>query len=156
MFYLVAYGFAVLGAFAVISLVRDSDGEAPHLSRWAGLGRSSPLAAGVFTLVMLALAGIPLTGGFTAKFAVFSAALEAGEAWLVIAGVISSVIIAFPYLRVVVMMWLSEPTDATARMVSPGVLTGTALGVGALATVVLGVVPGPMLDLAHDAAVFLR
>jgi NADH-quinone oxidoreductase subunit N len=156
MFYLVAYGFAVLGAFAVISLVRDSDGEAPHLSRWAGLGRSSPLAAGVFTLVMLALAGIPLTGGFTAKFAVFSAALEAGEAWLVIAGVISSVIIAFPYLRVVVMMWLSEPTDATARMVSPGVFTGAALGVGAIAVVALGVVPGPVLDLAYDAAVFLR
>jgi NADH-quinone oxidoreductase subunit N len=155
MFYLVAYGFAVLGAFAVITLVRDPDGEAPHLSRWAGLGRSSPLAAGVFTLVMLAMAGIPLTGGFTAKFAVFSAALEAGEAWLVIAGVISSVIIAFPYLRVVVMMWLSEPTDSTARLVSPGVLTGTALGVGALATVALGVVPGPVLELAHDAALFL-
>jgi NADH-quinone oxidoreductase subunit N len=156
MFYLVAYGFAVLGAFAVISLVRDQDGEAPHLSRWAGLGRSSPVVAGVFTLVMLALAGIPLTGGFTAKFAVFGAALEAGETWLVIAGVISSVIIAFPYLRVVVMMWLSEPTDATARMVSPGVLTGAALGVGAFATIALGVVPGPVLDLAHDAALFLR
>jgi NADH-quinone oxidoreductase subunit N len=156
MFYLVAYGFAVLAAFAVISLVRDQDGEAPHLSRWAGLGRSSPVAAGIFTLVMLALAGIPLTGGFTAKFAVFSAALDAGEAWLVIAGVISSVIIAFPYLRVVVMMWLSEPTDSTARMVNPGVLTGSALGIGALATVALGVVPGPMLELAHDAALFLR
>jgi NADH-quinone oxidoreductase subunit N len=155
MFYLVAYGFAVLAAFAVISLVRDRDGEATHLSRWAGLGRSSPVAAGVFTLVMLALAGIPLTGGFTAKFAVFSAALDAGEAWLVIAGVISSVIIAFPYLRVVVMMWLSEPTDSTARMVNPGVFTGSALGIGAVATVALGVVPGPMLQLAHDAALFI-
>lgn len=156
MFYLVAYGFAVLGAFAVVSLVRDRDGEASHLSRWAGLGRSSPLLAGVFTLVMLALAGIPLTAGFTAKFAVFSAALEAGEGWLVIAGVVSSVILAFPYLRVVVLMWLSEPSDSTATMVSPGVLTGTALGIGALFTVGLGVVPGPMLDLAHDAALFVR
>jgi NADH-quinone oxidoreductase subunit N len=152
MFYLVAYGFAVLGAFAVITLVRDQDGEAPHLSRWAGLGRSSPAVAGVFTLVMLALAGIPLTGGFTAKFAVFSAALEAGEVWLVIAGVISSMIIAFPYLRVVVMIWLSEPTDSTARILNPGALTGAALGIGALATVALGVVPGPVLDLAYDAA----
>lgn len=156
MFYLVAYGFAVLGAFAVVSLVRDRDGEASHLSRWAGLGRSSPLLAGVFTLVMLALAGIPLTAGFTAKFAVFSAALEAGEGWLVIAGVVSSVILAFPYLRVVVLMWLSEPSESTATMVSPGVLTGTALGIGALFTVGLGVVPGPMLDLAHDAALFVR
>lgn len=156
MFYLVAYGFAVLGAFAVVSLVRDRDGEASHLSRWAGLGRSSPLLAGVFTLVMLALAGIPLTAGFTAKFAVFSAALEAGEGWLVIAGVVSSVILAFPYLRVVVLMWLSEPSESTATMVPPGVLTGTALGIGALFTVGLGVVPGPMLDLAHHAALFVR
>jgi NADH-quinone oxidoreductase subunit N len=112
--------------------------------------------AGLFTLVMLALAGIPLTGGFTAKFAVFSAALAAGEGWLVIAGVVSSVILAFPYLRVVVMMWLSEPSESTATVATPGALTGTALGIGALAVVGLGVVPGPVLDLAHDAALFLR
>ena len=85
----------------------------------------------------------------------FSAALSAGEAWLVIAGVLSSLIIAFPYLRVVVMMWLSEPGEATATVVRPGVLTATALGVGALATVALGIVPGPVLDLAHNAAVFI-
>jgi NADH-quinone oxidoreductase subunit N len=156
MFYLVAYGFAVLSAFAVVSLVRDQDGEAPHLSRWAGLGRRSPLVAGVFTLVMLALAGIPLTGGFTAKFAVFSAALDAGEAWLVIAGVVSSVILAFPYLRVVVMLWLSEPSESTARTVAPGALTAAALGIGAVATLALGLAPGPVLDLANDAAQFVR
>jgi NADH-quinone oxidoreductase subunit N len=155
MFYLVAYGFAVLAAFAVISLVRDADGETPHLSRWAGLGRRSPLVAGVFTLVMLALAGIPLTAGFAAKFAVFSAAMDAGEAWLVIAGVISSVIIAFPYLRVVVMMWLSEPSESTAAVTAPGALTSTAIGIGAAATLALGVAPGPVLDLAYDAALFL-
>jgi NADH-quinone oxidoreductase subunit N len=157
MFYLVAYGFAVLGAFAVISLVRDRDGvETPHLSRWAGLGRRSPVVAGIFTVVMLALAGIPLTAGFTAKFAVFSAALSAGHTWLVIAGVISSLIIAFPYLRVVVMMWLSEPGEATATMAMPGALTSSALTFGAVATVVLGVVPGPLLELVDGAAVFLR
>jgi NADH-quinone oxidoreductase subunit N len=156
MFYLVAYGFAVLGAFAVVSLVRDRDGEAGHLSRWAGLGRRSPVVGGVFTLVMLALAGIPLTGGFTAKFAVFGAALSAGEVWLVIAGVVSSIILAFPYLRVVVMLWLSEPTEATASVVPPGVLTANALGIGAVATLALGVVPGPVLDLAESAAQFVR
>lgn len=156
MFYLVVYGFAVLAAFAVVTLVRDADGEARHLSRWAGLGRRSPLSAGVFTLVMLALAGIPLTGGFIAKFAVFSAALGAGEVWLVIAGVLSSVILAFPYLRVVVLMWLSDPTESTATMVTPGALTSTALGISAVATLALGVVPGPVLDLAHHAAQFLR
>ena len=68
MFYLVAYGFAVIAAFGVVTLVRDEDGEATHLSRWAGLGRRSPLVAGVFTFLMLAFAGIPLTSGFTSKF----------------------------------------------------------------------------------------
>jgi NADH-quinone oxidoreductase subunit N len=157
MFYLVAYGFAVLVAFAVVTLVRDQDGtETPHLSRWAGLGRRSPVVAGTFTLVMLALAGIPLTAGFTAKFAVFSAALTAGHVWLVIAGVISSLIIAFPYLRVVVMMWLSEPGESTATMEVPGALTSAALAFGVIATVALGVVPGPLLDLASQAALFVR
>ena len=75
MFYLVAYGFTVIAAFGVVTLVRDADGEATHLSRWAGLGRRSPLYAGVFTFLMLGFAGIPLTSGFTAKFAVFSAAI---------------------------------------------------------------------------------
>lgn len=156
MFYLVAYGFAVLAAFGVVSLVQDTDGEATHLSRWAGLGRSSPLLAGIFTLVMLAFAGIPLTAGFTAKFAVFGAALESGQVWLVIAAVVSSVVLAFPYLRVVVMMWLSEPGESTATAVVPGALTSAALMIGVLATLVLGLVPGPVLDLANDAAQFVR
>jgi NADH-quinone oxidoreductase subunit N len=69
MFYLAAYGFTVIAAFAVITLVRDEDGEATHLSRWAGLGRRSPLVAGLFTFLMLAFAGIPLTSGFFSKFA---------------------------------------------------------------------------------------
>ena len=77
MFYLAAYGFSVLAAFAVVTLVRDADGEATHLSRWAGLGRRSPFYAGVFTFILLAFAGIPLTSGFTSKFAVFGAG--AGE-----------------------------------------------------------------------------
>jgi len=156
MLYLVAYGFAVLAAFGMVSLVRDRDGEATHLARWAGLGRSSPVLAGAFTLVMLALAGIPLTAGFTAKFAVFGAAMSAGEVWLVVAGVISSVIIAFPYLRVVVMMWLSEPGASTARFALPGGLTGIAVTLGVVMTLLLGVAPGPVLDLANTAATFLR
>jgi len=157
MFYLVAYGFAVLAAFAVVSLVREPDGhEATHLSRWTGLGRTSPLLAGVFTLIMLALAGIPLTAGFTAKFAVFGAAIDAGHPWLVIAGVVSSVILAFPYLRVVVMMWLSDSGENTLKPATPGALTSAALMVGVVAILALGVVPGPVLDLAHHAALFLR
>jgi NADH-quinone oxidoreductase subunit N len=156
MFYLVAYGFTVLAAFGVVTLVRDADGEATHLSRWAGLGRRSPLVAGLFTFLMLAFAGIPLTSGFTSKFAVFGAALGAHQTWLVIFGVVSSMILAFPYLRVVVMMWLSEPADGTPTVSIPGALTSASLGVGALATLLLGVAPAPLLDLTTKAAEFVR
>jgi NADH-quinone oxidoreductase subunit N len=156
MFYLVAYGFSVLAAFGIVTLVRDADGEATHLSRWAGLGRKSPLFAAVFTFILLAFAGIPLTSGFTSKFAVFGAAIDGGQVWLVIVGVISSMLIAFPYLRVVVLMWLSEPGESTPAVSVPGVLTSTALAIGVFATLALGVVPAPIIDLTNDAAQFVR
>jgi NADH-quinone oxidoreductase subunit N len=156
LFYLVAYGLTVVAAFAVVTLVRDAGGEATHLSRWAGLGRRSPLFAGAFTFLMLAFAGIPLTSGFTAKFAVFSAAIDGNQTWLVIAGVVTSAILAFPYLRVVVLMWLSEPGETTPTVSIPGVFTSAVLTVGLLGTLVLGLAPTPLLDLADKAAVFLR
>ncbi|MEJ3748322.1 NADH-quinone oxidoreductase subunit NuoN [Actinomycetes bacterium KLBMP 9797] len=156
MFYLVAYGFTVIAAFGVVSLVRDGDGEATHLSRWAGLGRRSPLYAGVFTFLLLAFAGIPLTSGFIAKFAVFGAALDSGETWLVVFGVITSMLLAFPYIRVVVMMWLSEPSESTPTVSVPGGLTATALAIGVVATLVLGVAPAALLDLTNSAAEFVR
>ena len=156
MFYLVAYGFSVLAAFAILTLVRDAEGEATHLSRWAGLGRKSPLFAGVFTFILLAFAGIPLTSGFTSKFAVFGAAIEGGQTWLVIFGVISSMLLAFPYLRIIVMMWLSEPGESTPTVSIPGALTSAALAIGVIATLALGVVPAPLIDLTNDAAQFVR
>jgi NADH-quinone oxidoreductase subunit N len=159
LFYLAAYGFTVIAAFAVVSLVRDDDGEATHLSRWAGLGRRSPIVAGLFTFLLLAFAGIPLTSGFTSKFAVFSAAFGASGPWqtaTVIAGIVTSMILAFPYLRVVVMMFLSEPAENAPSVSSAGTLTWTALWAGVIATLVLGVYPGPVLDLAQSAAEFLQ
>ncbi|MGK5680353.1 NADH-quinone oxidoreductase subunit NuoN [Actinoplanes sp. URMC 104] len=156
MFYLVAYGFSVLAAFGIVTLVRDADGEATHLSRWAGLGRKSPLFAATFTFILLAFAGIPLTSGFTSKFAVFGAAIEGGQTWLVIFGVITSMLLAFPYLRVVVMLWLSEPSETTPTVSIPGFLTSAALVIGVVATVALGVVPAPLIDLTRDAAQFVR
>ena len=109
LFYLVAYGFTTVGAFAIVTLVRDSAGEATHLSQWAGLGRRSPLVAAIFAFFLLALAGIPLTSGFTGKFAVFSAAVGGGAAPLVVVGVLASAIAAFFYVRVIVLMYFSEP-----------------------------------------------
>jgi NADH-quinone oxidoreductase subunit N len=156
MFYLVAYGFSVLAAFGIVTLVRDADGEATHLSRWAGLGRKSPLFAGTFSFILLAFAGIPLTSGFTSKFAVFGAAVEGGQTWLVIFGVITSMLIAFPYLRVVVMLWFSEPGESTPTVSIPGFLTSAALAIGVIATLALGVVPAPLIDLTRDAAQFVR
>jgi len=156
MFYLVAYGFTVVAAFGVVTLVRDADGEATHLSRWAGLGRRSPLFAALFTFLLLAFAGIPLTSGFTSKFAVFGAALSSGQGWLVVLGVVSSMILAFPYLRVVVLVWLSEPGENTPSVSIPGMLTSMALAIGAFVTLGLGVVPQPLLDLTNRAAEFVR
>jgi len=156
LFYLVAYGFSVLAAFGIVTLVRDPDGEATHLSRWAGLGRRSPLYAALFTFLLLAFAGIPLTSGFTAKFGVFAAAIKADQTWLVIAGVITSAVLAFPYLRVVVLMWLSEPAETTPAVSLPGALTAAAVTIGVAMTLLLGVVPQPLLDIAESAVPFAR
>ena len=156
MFYLVAYGFTTVGAFAVVTLVRDSGGEATHLSQWAGLGRRSPWVAGVFGLFLLALAGIPLTSGFTGKFAVFSAAAGGGASVLVVVGVLASAVAAFFYVRIIVVMFFSEPAVDGPRVVVPSALTGAAVALGAAVTVVLGVYPQPLLDLANRSSLFLR
>jgi NADH-quinone oxidoreductase subunit N len=156
LFYLAAYGLTTIGAFGILTLVRDPDGEATHLSRWAGLGRRSPLVAGVFALFLLALAGIPLTSGFTGKFAVFSAAVSGGATPLVVVGAIASAVAAFFYVRVIVLMFFAEPLPDGPVVVVPGSATAAALAVAAAVTVVLGVFPQPVLDLANHAVPFLR
>ena len=156
LFYLISYGFATIGVFAVITLVRNSSGEATHLSAWAGLGRKSPMVAGVFAFFMLSLAGIPLTSGFIGKFAVFTAAIEAGAVWLVIVAVLASIVAAYFYIRVIVIMFFTEPTPDTASVVVPSAFTTIALAASATITLVLGVLPQPLLELLANADVFLR
>ncbi|MEV7195373.1 NADH-quinone oxidoreductase subunit NuoN [Streptomyces sp. NPDC093510] len=156
LFYLGAYSFVTIGAFAVVTLVRDAGGEATHLSKWAGLGRRSPLVAAVFAVFLLAFAGIPLTSGFTGKFAVFKAAAEGGAGALVVVGVLSSAIAAFFYIRVIVLMFFSEPKADGPTVAVPSPLTMTAIGVGVAVTLVLGVAPQYFLDLANQAGVFVR
>jgi NADH-quinone oxidoreductase subunit N len=155
LFYLLAYGFATLGAFAIVTLVRSSGGEATDLSAWAGLGRTNPVLAAVFTLFLLSFAGIPLTGGFIGKFAVFAAAWQGGFWWLVVVAVLMSVVAAAFYLRVVVVMFFREPAEGIEVGSASG-LTWIPIVVGALATIVLGVLPGTVLELAAGAADFLR
>jgi NADH-quinone oxidoreductase subunit N len=155
MFYLLAYGLTTIGAFAVLTLVRDGDGEATHLSQWAGLGRRSTLTAAVMALFLLALAGIPLTSGFTGKFAVFRAAIDDGAWPLVLVALLASAVAAFFYLRVIVLMYFSEPAVDGPTVGVPGLPTTLVLAVTVTATVVLGVVPGAVLDLAEGAARFV-
>jgi NADH-quinone oxidoreductase subunit N len=141
MFYLLAYGFTTLAAFGVVTLVRNADGEATHLSQWAGLAKRSPLTAAVFAFLLFALAGIPLTSGFTGKFAVFSAALADGMAPLVVVALVVSAVAAFFYLRVVVLMYFSEPAIDGPTVSVPGAFTTAAITLGVVITLLLGVVP---------------
>ncbi|MDQ1741049.1 MAG: NADH-quinone oxidoreductase subunit, partial [Pseudonocardiales bacterium] len=151
LFYLVAYGFTTIAAFGLLTLVRDGNGEANHLSQWSGLARRSPLFAATFTFLLLALAGIPLTSGFTGKFVVFRAAYHIAGPLVVIA-LIASAIAAFFYLRIVVMMFFAEPAEDGPTIAIPSALSTIAITVGTAATLVLGVFPQPLLDLADKAA----
>ncbi len=156
LFYLVTYGFMTVGAFAVVTVVRDGGGEATHLSRWAGLGKESPVVAGVFAFFLLAMAGIPLTSGFTGKWAVFASAVSGGAWPLVVVAVILSAVAAFFYARVIVLMFFSDPVGEGPVVMMPSILTTIVIAVGFAATVVLGIFPGPVLDLAANAGQFIR
>jgi NADH-quinone oxidoreductase subunit N len=160
MFYLAAYGFATIGAFAVVTLVRDSaeagSGEATDLSAWAGLAKRSRLVAGVFTVFLLAFAGIPLTSGFMGKFALFTAAIDGGAWPLVVVGVVASAVAAFFYVRVVVLMYFSEPAVDGPVVVVPSPMTTAALTIAVVATLALGVLPQAALDLANKASFFVQ
>ena len=109
----------------------------------------------MFGLFLLSFAGIPLTSGFIGKFAVFSAASGAGGAALVVVGVVCSAIAAFFYVRVIVLMFFTDPGPRTATIVRPTASVSCAIGLSVVVTVVLGVFPQPVLDLAARAANFL-
>ncbi|MCW2696723.1 MAG: nuoN [Modestobacter sp.] len=155
MFYLLTHGLTTLGAFAVVTLVRDGDGEATHLSQWAGLAQRSPVTAALMTFFLLALAGIPLTSGFTGKFAVFRAAIEVGAWPLVVVALLASAVAAFYYLRLVVLMYFSDAAPDGPTVGVAGLPTTTVLAVTAAATLMLGVLPGSVLGIAESAARFV-
>ena len=114
------------------------------------------MLAGAFTLFLLSFAGIPLTAGFVGKFAVFSSAAAAGEGWLVLLAVIASAIAAFFYLRVVVVMFFSDPVGDGPAVAVPSWATRATITVAAAVTLVLGIFPQPLLDLASNADIFVR
>lgn len=156
LFYLLAYGVAVIGAFAVVMLVRDAGGETTHLGMWAGLGKESPLLAIAFTLFLLSFAGIPLTGGFISKWSVFAAAWEGGAWPLVVVGVVASAIALFFYVRVVVLLFFAAPQGDGPTVAVPSPLTSSVVVVAAAVTIVLGVLPGPVLELVQQVGAFVR
>lgn len=155
LFYLAAYAFTSLGTFGVVTMIRDASGEANQLGQFAGLGKKSPMLAGSFAFLLLALAGIPLTSGFTGKFAVFAAAFEAGAAPLVVLAVIASAIAGFFYVRLIVLMFFTDANNDEVSVVVPSLFTRTAITASVFVTLLLGVVPGPLLDLLADV-VFLK
>jgi NADH-quinone oxidoreductase subunit N len=155
MFYLLSYAAMVLGAFGTVMLVSARGEERTSLSAYTGLSRRRPLLAGLMTLFLLSLAGIPPTAGFMAKVGVFGAAIRAGHWPLVLIGVLSSVAAAYFYLRVIVLMYMNEPGTAAvgSEARDPAWLAHAALVVPAVLTLVFGVFPQIVLGVLQKAAV---
>jgi len=151
MFYTASYAAMNVGAFAVVSHIAGAGERYVTLDDYAGLGRRSPLLAATLTIFLLSLIGIPMTGGFFAKFYVFSAALQANLVGLTIIGVLNSAVGAYYYLRIIVVMYMREAREEIpATPVSPAL--GAALAISVAATLYLGLLPGRVLEYASRSA----
>jgi NADH-quinone oxidoreductase subunit N len=150
LFYLVAYAVTNLGAFGVIALMGTSDRPHDYLSDFAGLWNRRPALAAMMTVFLLSLGGLPPTAGFIAKWYIFTAAIEEGYYWLAIIGVLTSVVSVFFYLRIVVMMYMTEgaPEAPAPRLSLAGV---AALVIAVAGVLYLGVLPARVLAIALDS-----
>ena len=144
MFYTAAYGAMNVGAFAVVSHLANAGERYVSVDDYAGLGRQSPVLAGALTVFLISLIGIPITGGFFAKFYVFSAALQSNLVILTVIGVINSAIGAYYYLRLIVAMYMREPQEEVPVTSIPFPLAA-ALAIALAATIDLGVLPESVL-----------
>ncbi len=126
MFYLLTYGMATIGAFAILTVVRKGDGEASHVGDWAGMAKRSPVLAASMSLFLLSFAGIPLTAGFIGKLSVFTAAMQAGLGPWVVLAMIATAITAFFYLRIVVVMYFADPVTTSPTPAPVAVAAGGA------------------------------
>ena len=150
LFYLLTYALTTVGAFGVTALVATRDRENDDLADYAGLSKRQPLLALVMTIFLLSLGGFPPTAGFIGKWYLFSAAVTSGDYGLAIIGVLTSVVSVFFYIRVVVMMYMSERqgVPAPARISAMGM---AALTVAIIAIFYLGILPTPVLNLAAES-----
>ena len=148
LFYMLAYLFTNLGAFAVVVALERKQNEGTMLDDYKGLAKRSPWLALAMAYFMLSLTGVPPTGGFSGKFFVFRAALEADLLWLAIVGVITSVVSGYYYLRVVYLMYMHDGEGEVA--LHPGLTL--ALGLTVVGTIILGFLPGNWFEITREAA----
>ncbi|MFL6203855.1 MAG: NADH-quinone oxidoreductase subunit N [Acidimicrobiales bacterium] len=151
LFYLAAYTFMVAGSFGVVTVISRRGDIGNNLDDYRGLSRDRPLIALVFALFLFAQAGVPLTSGFFAKFYVINAAVEAGSTWLAIIAMLTAVVAAFLYLRIIVSMYMSVEEAGEARTIRVPFAAGLALATCALVTLGLGLFPGALSSTAKDA-----
>lgn len=152
MFYLAAYALMNMGAFAVVAHLSGKGERFQNVEDFAGLAERQPLTAAMLAIFLLSLIGVPLTGGFFGKFYIFKAALQSQLVWLTVLGLLNSAVAAYYYLRILVVMYMQEPSEA-ADHAEP--LSGTmkaALLIPALGTFVLGIFPAAVLNFASRSA----
>lgn len=152
MFYLAAYAFMNIGAFAVVSHLSGKGEKYQNVDDFAGLGQKQPLTAAMLSIFLLSLIGVPLTGGFFGKFYIFKAALESHLVWLTVLGLLNSAVAAYYYLRLLVVMYMREPSDATANAEPLTLGLRAALLLPALGTLVLGIFPSWVLEFAGKSS----
>ena len=148
LFYVTVYAIKLVGAFAIVAAVSGSDSSASDIDEYRGLAKRSPLLAVSFAVLLLGMAGLPLTSGFVAKFGVFTEAWAGGYAWLVVVGLLMSVVTFAFYLRVIVVMFMDEAEGERVAVSSAG---RWAVGLAVFGTILIGVFPEPLLKLAADA-----
>jgi NADH-quinone oxidoreductase subunit N len=150
LFYLLAYAFITIGTFAVITAVGGRGDAAHSLGDYRGLSRRNPVLAITFTLFLLAQAGVPFTSGFVAKFGVIAAAVSTESYAIAVIAMLSAVVAAFFYLRVIVRMYMDDPVEGALRVTVAGPVR-VALAIAAFVTVLLGVLPQGLIDFARQA-----
>ncbi|HEV3331804.1 MAG TPA: NADH-quinone oxidoreductase subunit N [Bryobacteraceae bacterium] len=152
MFYLAAYAFMNIGAFAVVSHLSGKGERYQAVDDFAGLAQKQPMTAAILTIFLLSLIGVPLTGGFFGKFYIFKAALESHLVWLTVLGLLNSAVAAYYYLRLLVMMYMYEPSEAATNAEPLSAGMRAALILPALGTLFLGIFPGWVLDFAGKSS----
>ncbi len=158
MIYLTLYSFMTLGAFAVIGMLRKGGIEGEEIEDFTGLAKRQPLAACLMLVFMVSLAGIPPTAGFIGKFYVFMAAVEAGLAWLAVIALIFAVVSAYYYMRVVMVMYMREPSPSSIApphlSVSPALSFVLACAVAGV--ILFGLFPNPLVSFALQSVLILK